>query len=96
MEHWNIGAVINLYLPVRIEKVESLVGDLFRSLHYVDIVHNNLGCHWPTLQNTLHGSFSKFRFLIDKVATKLNLHLLVSGETPLSTYIWFLKSGTNR
>ena len=51
------------YLPVRIEKIESLVGHFFGSLHDVDIVHNNFWCYWPTLQNTLHGSFSKFRFL---------------------------------
>ena len=69
-----------IYLPVRIEKIEGLVSHLLRSLHYVDIVHNYFGCDGPTLQNTLHGSFSKFIFLtnqlpIDMVVTKLNLHL---------------------
>ena len=55
---------VTVLVPVRVEKVESLVCHHLRLLHNVDIVHYNFWCYRPALQDSLHRSFSEVSFYL--------------------------------
>ena len=55
------------HLPVGIKKIESLVSDYSRFLHYVDVINDNFRSDGTALENAFHRSFSKISFYIDLV-----------------------------
>ena len=53
-----------MLVPVRVEKVESLVRHHLGLFYNVDIVHYNFRCYRPALQDSLHRSFSEVSFYL--------------------------------